>query len=69
MDCEFLRKDEVWFVERRTGEGPRLYPLDAFGDVKMETSVEKRISRDGRPVHAHICPVYRRVLLCIFGLG
>ena len=42
MDRELLRKDEIWFVERKTTEGSRLYSLDAFGDVKTETSVEKR---------------------------
>lgn len=42
MDRELLRKDEIWFVERGTGEGSRFYPLDVFGDVRTETSVGKR---------------------------
>lgn len=42
MNLDLLRKDEIWFVERRTSEGSRLYSLDAFADVKTETSVEKR---------------------------
>lgn len=42
MDLELLRKDEIWFVERKIAEGSRLYSLDVFADVKTETSVEKR---------------------------
>ena len=45
MDRELLRRDEIWSVERKTSEGSRLYSLDAFGDVKTETSVEKRYWR------------------------
>ena len=42
MDRELLRKDEIRFVERKAAEGSRLYSLDSFGDVRTETSVEKR---------------------------
>ena len=47
MDLNLLRKDEIWFVDRKADEGSRLYPLDAFRDVKTETSVDKRYW-DGR---------------------
>lgn len=42
MDRELLRSDEIWFVERKTSEGSRLYSLDSFSDVRTKTSVEKR---------------------------
>lgn len=41
MDLECLRKDEIWFVDRKEGKGSTLYPLDVFVDVRTDTSVDK----------------------------
>lgn len=41
MDFECLRKDEIWFVDRKEGKGSTLYPLDFFAEVRTDTSVDK----------------------------
>lgn len=41
MDAQYLRKDEVWFVDR-FGDGEScLYPLDSFDSVRTDTRVQK----------------------------
>lgn len=41
MDLKCLRKDEIWFVDRKEGKGSTLYPLDVFVDVRTDASVDK----------------------------
>lgn len=41
MDFECLRKDEIWFVDRKEGKGSTLYPLDVFAEVRSDSSVDK----------------------------
>ena len=41
MDFGCLRKDEIWFVDRKESRGSILYPLDAFSEVRSDTSVDK----------------------------
>ena len=41
MDFGCLRKDEIWFVDRKESRGSILYPLDAFSEVRSDTSVDR----------------------------
>lgn len=41
MDKEYLRKDEIWFVDRKEELGSSLYSLDRFAEVRSDTSIDK----------------------------
>lgn len=67
MDLDFLRQDEIWFIERQSDHSSTLYSLNKF-----KARFDKKVEKDYLLGRYGAIPIFRQICLdseCIEDVG